>query len=61
MVIDAIVRPQALQKIKDYQQKEILVVIVSASIENWIIPWAKKNQIAGLKKIKLMLLQPDWS
>ena len=44
-VIDTIVRPQALQKIRDYQQKGILVVIVSASIENWIIPWAKKNQI----------------
>lgn len=43
--IDSIVRPQALKKIKEYQQREALVVIVSASIENWIIPWANQHQI----------------
>lgn len=43
--IEKIVRPKALNQIREYQAGHIPVLIVSASIENWILPWARKNGI----------------
>ena len=39
-IIPALVRPKALQEILTLRQKGAIVVIVSASPENWIRPWA---------------------
>lgn len=38
--LPALIRPQALSKIKSLQQSGFEVVIVSASAENWIKKWA---------------------
>jgi len=43
--IEKMVNPLALEKIKWHQQMQHEVVIISASAENWIRPWAKKNGI----------------
>ena len=39
--IDKIVRLKALDAISKHKNKEDIVIIISASIENWIKPWAK--------------------
>jgi phosphatidylglycerophosphatase C len=44
-IIERIVNPIAIEKIKWHQQRGHEVIIISASAENWINPWAKKNGI----------------
>jgi phosphatidylglycerophosphatase C len=46
--IHAIVRPEALAKIKWHQQQGHEVVIISASPENWVKPWAAE---IGIKTV----------
>jgi len=43
--INAMVNPDAIKKIKWHQQMGHEVIIISASVENWIIPWATKMGI----------------
>lgn len=43
--IDKIINPKALAKLLWHIDRGDLVFIVSASIENWIIPWADRNNI----------------
>ena len=54
-VLPQLIRPKAVQEIKRLQQQNTVVVVVSASPENWIEQWAAKNQvrlIASLLQIK---------
>ncbi len=39
-IIPSLIRPNALRHLKEHQQNGDKVVIVSASTENWIKPWA---------------------
>ena len=50
--LPALVRPQALSKIKSLQQSGFEVVVVSASAENWIKKWADEMGL-GLIATKL--------
>lgn len=43
--LDAIIRPKARQAIKEEIQKGNTVVIISASLENWILPWAQRQGV----------------
>ena len=43
--INQIIRPKAIQKLKEYQSEDAIILIVSASIENWIKPWANSEGI----------------
>ena len=40
--VGEILKPAAVEKIKEHQKEGHLVIIDSASISNWIIPWAKQ-------------------
>lgn len=40
-----LIRPKAQREIKNLQDKNFTVVIVSASPENWIKDWAEKNKL----------------
>lgn len=53
--IEDIVKFSALAKIKEYQQNGDLVVIVTASLEDWLLPWCKANnlELLGTKIQKL--------
>jgi phosphatidylglycerophosphatase C len=44
-VLPNLIRPKAIEEIKRLQQNNIIVVVVSASPENWIEEWANKNQL----------------
>jgi phosphatidylglycerophosphatase C len=44
-VIPGLIRPKALQEIETLRQKGAAIVIVSASPENWIRPWADSLSI----------------
>lgn len=50
--IDLILRDDAIQKINQYKSDNSKVVVVSASIENWIKPWADKY---GIETISTLL------
>ena len=41
-ILPGLIRPQALTSIQDYKNSQSRVVIVSASPQNWILPWACK-------------------
>lgn len=43
--IEKLINPEALKKIKWHQEMGHEVVIISASAENWIKPWATKQSI----------------
>jgi len=43
--IQAMVNPEAMDKIKWHREMGHEVVIISASVENWIIPWATQTGI----------------
>lgn len=40
--IDKIIRPKAMEALKLHKKNGDMVIIISASIENWIKPWADK-------------------
>lgn len=42
-ILPALIRPKALEEIKKLQENNTMVVVVSASPENWIEEWAAKN------------------
>jgi phosphatidylglycerophosphatase C len=44
-IIPGLVRNKALQEIELLRQKNATIVIVSASPENWIRPWARSNSL----------------
>lgn len=46
--IDKIIRPKALERIKWHQANGHKIVVVSASIENWLKGWCEKNSLALL-------------
>lgn len=39
-ILPCLIRPQALKSIQDYKNTQSRIVIVSASPQNWIFPWA---------------------
>ena len=41
--IDKMINPEALKKVKWHLREHHTLVIASASLSNWIAPWAKKN------------------
>ena len=43
--IDKIARPKAIEKIISHKEKGNKIIIISASIENWIKPWAEKSGV----------------
>jgi phosphatidylglycerophosphatase C len=43
--IDGMVNPEALERIKCHQRAGHYILIISASPENWITPWANQNGI----------------
>lgn len=53
--IEEIVNPVALEKIKWHQQMGHEVIIISASVENWIRPWANKYGIETVLATGLQL------
>jgi phosphatidylglycerophosphatase C len=44
-IMPGLVRKKALQEIELLRQKNATIVIVSASPENWIRPWARSNSL----------------
>ncbi|MBA4145187.1 MAG: HAD-IB family hydrolase [Cytophaga sp.] len=58
-VLPSIIRKGALEALRDYQNQSYRIIIVSASAENWIIPWANTmgiEVIASQLEIKEELL-----
>jgi phosphatidylglycerophosphatase C len=55
--IDDMINPEALQKIKWHQEMGHHVIIISASAENWIKPWALKNGIDEVLATKLEVIK----
>ena len=51
--IDKVVRPKALEALKAHRENGDKVVIISASIENWIKPWAEQAGIATVLATKI--------
>jgi len=54
--IDKIVRPKATETIKSHKEKGDKTIIISASVENWIKPWAEK---AGIEMVLATKLEAD--
>jgi HAD superfamily hydrolase (TIGR01490 family) len=46
-----LIRPGALKEIKSLKDKGYIIVIVSASPENWIRDWAKQNDLEMISSI----------
>lgn len=40
-VLPSLIRPKAIREIKKLKEQDVLVVVVSASPENWIRPWTE--------------------
>ena len=44
-MIDKILRPKAMQKIAWHKENNHKVVVVSASLEHWLLAWCQKNNL----------------
>ncbi|EDM38242.1 putative protein involved in cell wall biosynthesis, morphogenesis and cell division [Pedobacter sp. BAL39] len=55
--IERLINPEALKKIKWHQEMGHEVVIISASAENWIKPWASKQSIDTVLATQLEVVQ----
>ena len=51
--IDKMVRPKATEMIRSHKGNGDKIVIISASIENWVKPWAKKTGIETILATKI--------
>lgn len=51
--ISSIVRPKAVLAIENHLKNGDNVIIISASIENWIIPWSKKIGLINVLSTKI--------
>jgi len=51
--IDKIILPKAMETIKLHKENNDKIVVVSASVENWLKPWAKKNGIETVLATKI--------
>ena len=49
----AIIRPKAKDAVKNHLQKDDLVIIVSASVENWVQPFVRELGISSILCTKL--------
>jgi HAD superfamily hydrolase (TIGR01490 family) len=43
--IPALIRPAAIEKIREYQRNGTTIVVVSASPGNFVYPWCRENQL----------------
>jgi len=55
--IERLLNPEAVKKIKWHQEMGHEVVIISASAENWIKPWAEKQSIHTVLATQLEVVQ----
>jgi len=46
--VNEILRPEAIAKLQYHQQENHIIVIDSASVENWILPWANSINVNRL-------------
>jgi HAD superfamily hydrolase (TIGR01490 family) len=44
-ILPSLIRPDALARLKQHKTEGTVVVVVSASLENWVSPWCKEQQI----------------
>jgi phosphatidylglycerophosphatase C len=44
-ILPGLIRPKAVEEIRRLQERDVVVVVVSASPENWIKNWADENQV----------------
>jgi phosphatidylglycerophosphatase C len=51
--LSTIENPDAIQRLKWHQSKGHDVVIISASVEDWVKPWAKKIEVSKVIATKL--------
>ena len=51
--IDKMLRPKAIDMVKSYKKTGAKTVIISASIENWIKPWAEKASVDTVLATKI--------
>ena len=54
--IDKIVRHETLEAIKSHQENGSKIIIISASVENWILPWAEQ---AGIDTVLATKIEVD--
>jgi phosphatidylglycerophosphatase C len=47
-VLPALIRPDALEAINQHKASGATVVVISASAENWVEPWCRKNGLSCL-------------
>ena len=52
-IIPSLIRPKALETLKSRNKPPYTLYIVSASIEDYLIPWAKKHGISNILATKL--------
>ncbi len=57
--IEKIVRPKAMEIIKSHKEKGDKIIIISASIENWIKPWAEKSGVDMVLATKIKTDKKD--
>jgi HAD superfamily hydrolase (TIGR01490 family) len=51
--IDAMIRPKFAETLQKYKQAGCEICIISASVENWLLPWAQKIGISIVLATKL--------
>ena len=52
-VINQILKPEAMHKIAHHKSEGHQLIIVSASMEDWILPWAKENDFDEVLSTKI--------
>lgn len=51
--IDKIIQTDALKALRSHQESGDIVIIISASVENWIEPWASMNGVSNVIATKI--------
>jgi phosphatidylglycerophosphatase C len=47
-IIPSLIRPKALEEIRNHRGVNSTIVVISASAENWVRPWCEQNQLECL-------------
>lgn len=54
--LNKITNPDAIERVRWHQQRGDTVIIISASPENWIMPWARQHNIDHIIATKLEVI-----
>ena len=58
--LDQFIKPEALERLRWHQKQHHRCILISASLENYLLPWAKRHHFQDVLASRLEIIEPDY-